>query len=312
MRSGDALPGEVPSGGLVSGGAAAVAAAVLLAGCSGEGTRERPDVGKRPTVLVSVPPQAWLVDRIAGDLVDLEVMVPPGASPKTYEPTMSQMREVSAAELYLALGHPEFPFEQAWLPELRDAASGMEVVDTGAGCRREVGDPHIWVDPECALRMTDTTEAALARLVPADRSALARGAERTRELIEEVRAEVRRTLEPHRGRSFMVFHPAWGHLARAFGLRQLAIEAGGRDPSPAELRRLVRRAREEGIGVVFVQPQFSRGAAELVAAEIGARVAVLDPLGRDWDATLLDAARQLEASFRATPAGTADADREGS
>jgi zinc transport system substrate-binding protein len=263
-------------------------------------------------VLVSVPPQAWLAERIAGDLVDLRVMVPPGASPQSYEPTMTQMREVHRAALYGALGHPAFPFERAWLPDIREAARSMEVVDTGAGCSAGGEDPHIWLDPECALRMTDSLEAALARLLPAEAQAISEGAASTRERIRQVEAEAREILAPHRGRSFMVFHPAWGHFARSFGLRQVAIEAEGKAPSPAELQRLVRRVSEESIGVVFVQPQFSREAAEIVAAESNARVIALDPLRRDWDAGILEAARELAASFGTARRDTADRGRAGS
>lgn len=277
-----------------------VVGALLLAAC-GDAQRSARERAPGPTVLVSVPPQAWFVERIAGDLVELHVMVPPGASPKTYEPTIAQMREVHQASLYVALGHPDFPFEQAWLPEI-GAASRLRVVDTGAACGKADEDPHLWLAPECALRMADSIEAAMGRLLPDERDAISRGAERARERIRDVDRRARRILEPHRGRSFMVFHPAWGHFARAFELRQIAIEAGGRDPSPAQLQRLVRRAEDEGIRVVFVQPQFSREAAEAVAAEVGARVVGLDPLRRDWDEALLDAARRIASSFEADAA----------
>ncbi|MFW6010720.1 MAG: metal ABC transporter solute-binding protein, Zn/Mn family, partial [Gemmatimonadota bacterium] len=208
-------------------------------------------------------------------------------------------REVHRAALYGALGHPAFPFERAWLPDIREAARSIEVVDTGAGCGAGGEDSHIWLDPGCVLRMTDSLEAALARLLPAEEGAIAEGAATTRERVRQVETEAREILAPHRGRSFMVFHPAWGHFARAFGLQQVAIEAEGKSPSPAELQRLVRRAEEESIGVVFVQPQFSREAAEIVAAEANARVIALDPLRGDWDEGILEAARELADSFGA-------------
>lgn len=289
-----------------------VAGALLLAACAGDGAPGGAEPDDRPTVLVSVPPQAWLAERVAGDLVDLRVMVPPGASPHSYEPTMSQMRQVHRAAVYGALGHPAFSFERAWLPDIREVARSMEVVDTGAGCNAGGEDPHIWLDPDCALRMTDSLEAALARLLPAEEQAISEGAASARERIRQVGTEARELLAPHRGRSFMVFHPAWGHFARSFGLRQVAIEAEGKAPSPAELQRLVRRVSEEGIGTVFVQPQFSREAAEIVAAEANARVILLDPLRRDWDEGILETARELAASFGADRRETGDRGRTGS
>ena len=76
----------------------------------------------------------------------------------------------------------------------------------------------------------------------------------------------------------MVFHPAWGYFAHAYGLRQVPIELEGKDPKPAELQGLIEHARGSGIRVIFVQPQFSTKSAALVAKAIGGQVVFADPL----------------------------------
>ena len=96
----------------------------------------------------------------------------------------------------------------------------------------------------------------------------------------------------------MVFHPAWGYFARAYGLQQVPIEIEGKNPKPALLKELIVHAREKGIRVVFVQPQFSTKSAEIVAREIGGRVAFADPLAEDWLANLAAVAAGFRAALR--------------
>jgi zinc transport system substrate-binding protein len=97
---------------------------------------------------------------------------------------------------------------------------------------------------------------------------------------------------------FMVFHPAWGYFAAAYGLKQVPVEIEGKKPKPAQLKELIEHARQNGITVVFVQPQFSTQSAALVAREIGGRVAIADPLAEDWAANLRRVAEKFEAALK--------------
>ncbi len=259
--------------------------AALLA-CSAESVR-------RPAVVVSVLPQAWLVERLAGDLVTVEVMIPPGASHATYEPTMAQMRAVSRAGLYVKVGHPAFPFERAWLDRLLRENSVLLVVDASANIPQHPGDPHIWTSPDAMRQMASTVGNALADLLPDRRDELERNRTALIEEIATLDQELRRTLAGAEGRSFLVFHPAWGYFAEHYGLRQVAIEERGKEPGPLRLARLIEWARQEKVRAVLVQPQFSHMSAELIAREIGAELVTVDPLSRDWPASLRGAARAI-------------------
>jgi zinc transport system substrate-binding protein len=236
----------------------------------------------RPVVLVSVPPQAWLVERLAGDLVDIEVMVPPGADPHIYEPTIRQLRAVSRASVYVKVGHPHFSFERVWFDRLVAENPSMRVVDGARGVARSDGDPHLWTSVGAMHTMAIHTAGALAKALPG------RAAEITKRLagleteLDSLDAELRRTLEPCRGRSFLVFHPAWGYFAEQYGLVQIAIEHDGKVPAPGELARLIAGARAAGARTVFVAPQTSRSSAQVVADEVSGQVVTLDPLDRDW------------------------------
>ncbi len=99
------------------------------------------------------------------------------------------------------------------------------------------------------------------------------------------------------GLRFMVFHPSWGYFAHAYGLKQVPIEIEGKDPKPAELQELIEHARNEGVKVIFAQPQFSDKSARLVAKEIGGQVVFADPLAEDWMSNLMAVANKFKAAL---------------
>lgn len=267
----------------------------LAAACGSSGT---PDAS-RPVVIVSVPPQATFVERIAGERVTVEVMIPPGANPHLYEPGMRRTRSLSMAPLYIAVGHPRLTFERAWLPELGRANPEMRLIRSGAGCRFLPDDPHMWLAPSCADRMAASTARALQELLPEFGEEFRRRRDELTDEIARVDREIAARLAPYRGRSFLVFHPAWEYFAREYGLRQRAIGGGAREPNPAELASLLRDVRGEGISAVFAQPQMSREAVDLVAGELGVEVRTIDPLEADWSANLLRVSEALESAFEA-------------
>lgn len=266
--------------------------ALALSGCAVDS-----DSGERPVVAVSVPPQAWLVDRIAGDLVRVVVMVPPGASPASWEPTVAQLTALSDAVAYFKIGRDQFPFEQAWLHQLLEDRPEMRIIDgsTGNPCGRD--DPHIWGTPDGATAMAGALAEGLSALLPEHRSMIASRLDAFSREAEELDRESEALLAGTSGRKFLVQHPAWGCFAERHGLEQLAIEHEGKEPSAAELARLIDTARAAEIRMVFVQPQFGGPEARTVAREIGAEVVSLDPLAEDWPEGQRRVARALAAAL---------------
>jgi zinc transport system substrate-binding protein len=263
--------------------------AMLLAGC-----RRGDETARRPVVVVSVLPQAYFVERLAGERVQVEVMIPPGASPATYEPSMRQMQAVARASLYVKVGHPSFPFERAWLDRLLAGNEKVTLVDSSAGVPQLEGDPHVWLSPEAVRAMVRNIAAALLDDLPEHRREIEQRREALLRDIDVVDVEIRAALSSLKHRWFFVFHPAWGYFAREYDLEQVAIEQKGREPDARTLSALVARARAEGVRVIFAQPQFSTQSAEMVARAIGGRVVVIDPLARDWVVNM----RRVAAAFR--------------
>jgi zinc transport system substrate-binding protein len=250
-----------------------------------------------PVVAVSVEPQAYFVDRVAGPLVGVEVLIPPGANEASFEPTMHQMQAISKAVLYVKVGHPHFLFEQAWLRRLADTNPDMRIVDGSAGAAPDE-DPHVWVAPSTARVMAKNIEAALVQSLPEHRGELESNLHAFERDIDALDAELHAKLAPYAGRKFLVAHPAWGRFAREYGLQQVTIASEAKEPSPGQIAQLIEEARAAGIRTVFVQPQVSSKEADLIASQIGARVVRLDPLARDWLANLRTVGDALVASFQ--------------
>ncbi len=262
------------------------------------------------TVAVSVAPQAWLVRQIGGRDVRVVTMVAPGDSPHSYQPTDQQVSEVMRADLYIQAG---IPFERGqWFRAI--AASGrVTVVDMRAGItlrnlnhhhNHEASqaishdrDPHIWLDPKLLQQQAQTIAAALQKHDPDHATGYETRLADLRARLSKLDRTIRTALTPYQGRPIFVFHPAWGYFCEAYGLRQLAVEIEGKEPTDFELTGMQRLARREGVKVVFVQPQITSRSAAAVAQAIGGRVVVADPLSADVIKNLESFTRAVVASF---------------
>ncbi len=268
---------------------------LLLVGC---GRPSSPGSADKLNITVSIVPQKYFVERIAGERVVVNVMVLPGNNPATYEPKPEQLTALSEAVAYFSIG---VPFEEVWLDKIAAANDRMMMVDTAAGIRRvpvdghykvELGglpesdaegrDPHIWLSPSLVKIQAQNIYRALAELDPARKTEYEVNLNRFIEDIDDLITDVRETLADVPNRKFIVFHPAWGYFGDDFELEMIPIEVGGQEPSAAELADLITVAREEGIKVIFAQPEFSTQKAEVIAREIGGEVVLINPLAEDW------------------------------
>jgi len=269
-------------------------------------------VSGKVVVFVSIAPQKYFVQQICKKLADVQVMVPPGASPATYEPKPRQMAAISQTRLYFSIG---VPFENAWLKKIAATNPDMAVVSTDRGIKKipmavyhhaqdekqsEHGslDPHIWLSPSLVMIQARTILEALQETDPAHRSVYEINYRAFISQLSDLDAELRSIFSGRSGQPFMVFHPSWGYFAHAYGLKQVPIEIEGKEPKPAQLRELIEHAREGGIKFVFVQPQFSARSAKLIAGEIGGQVVLADPLAEDWAGNLRAVARKFKTALR--------------
>ena len=263
------------------------------------------------SVVVSIPPQAFLVERLAPERTAILVLVGPGQSPETYDPTPAQMAELANADIYFRIG---LPFEDRLLEKLSTIAPNLAVVDTREGIelRHIEGhthaedaqghgagqlDPHIWLAPRLFGIQAATIADALKRLRPDSAAAIEQSLGGLQTELDELDGDIAATLKPFAGEAFYVFHPAFGYFADAYGLRQVPIETGGKEPAPQQLASLMDEAKGAGARVIFVQPEFATASAEAVARQVGATVVPLDPLSRDYSANLRAIAGGIAAGF---------------
>ncbi|MEA1865130.1 MAG: zinc ABC transporter substrate-binding protein [Euryarchaeota archaeon] len=266
----------------------------LICGCiSSEkgpgGQVQEPD--EQIQIIVSILPQKEFVERIGGEKVDVTVMIPPGASPATYELSPGQLQGVSRAKLYVRIGH--IPFEKAWMEKIKSVNSDMQVVDSSEGIEIIGNDPHIWLSPALARTQVEYISDALIEIDPDNREYYARNKEDYLKDLLDLDEDIRNNLSEIKNRKFMVYHPAWGYFARDYQLEQVPIEIEGKEPSASDLVRLTDTARANNITAVFAAPQFNSESAEVIADEIGGTVVFIDPLAKDYTANM----RAVSAAF---------------
>jgi zinc transport system substrate-binding protein len=246
--------------------------------------------GERLNVVASIAPLADFARQVGGDRVEVIMLVPPGASPHTYELKPSQVQQVARARLLILNGvgleyWADKLVRAAHSPHLRvvDTSRGVPLLegDSHDGHAQARGNPHIWLDPRQAMVQVKHVRDALVRADPAHADAYWANGGRYLGELEALGRAIAAEIATWRGREFIAFHPAWVYFARRYGLEQAAIieRSPGREPSPAELARIVDTARRIGARAIFAEPQFSPKAAETIARETGARVVFLDPLG---------------------------------
>jgi len=268
-------------------------------------------------VIVSILPQQTFLKAIGGDKVHITLMVQPGNSPHTYEPKPSQMKSVSNADLYLAI---DVEFEDVWLPKFQNLNTKMQVIDIAEGVpkismhtscthgvnshekklhdthahQHEGNDPHIWTAPHNVKIIAQNIYEALIKVDAKNKAYYLDNLKIFLQDIERTHIEIEKILFSLKGsRTFMVFHPSWGYFAKAYDLKQVAVEVEGKSPTPKVLIRIMKEAREEKIHAIFTQPEFSDASAKIIAKELHIPVLKVSPLAPNWSENLLNIAKAI-------------------
>ena len=280
-------------------------------------------------VVVSILPQAYFVERVGGERVDVDVLVGPGQSPHAYDLTPKQLEGLSHAKVYFRVG---IDFEVALVPRIERLFKDLKVVDQRAGVPlrkmtadeisaeeahegheeprgHDAGtnagqpDPHIWLNPLLVQTQVRTICDTLATLDPQHAADYRKNLADFDADLDRVHAEIAKTLAPLKGREMFVFHPAFGYFADAYGLKQVPVEIEGKEPTAKQLAELIARAKADQVKVIFVQPQFSKKSAEAIAQAIGGAVVPIDDLARDYLKNLEGIAAKIKAGLETPPSG---------
>ena len=253
----------------------------------------------KPTVTVTIPPYQYFVDKIAEDKVDVNVMVSNGNNPETYEPYAQQMMELSKSALYLKVG--SIGFEQTWMKKLQDNAPDMKVIDTSTGITPAKtpggnNDPHVWMSCSNARIIASNILKALCELEPKNKAFFEKNYLSLLKIIDKRDSTIRKSFKNHPElvRKFVIYHPILTYFARDYQLEQLAIEEEGREPSAAQLKSLIERARKEKIKFCLIQAEFANRNTTTFINESHTKPMDINPLQGEWNWAMQEAAAAVQ------------------
>ncbi len=274
-------------------------------------------------VVVSIPPQAEFVEKIGGDRVMVTIMVPPGANPHTYEPTPTQLEEVSKARMYAAVGSG-IEFELVWMDKIIKINREMLVVDSSRGVKLiavsyengepvahseysescEAGsslrgiDPHIWLSPANAKVMVEDIYKSLVQIDPENQKFYEGNLSSYLAELDKLNEEIVQTFLGKEDRVIIVFHPAWTYFALDYNIKQMIIEEEGKEPTAEGIKNLIDQARKYDIKMIFASPEFGTKSAETVAREIGGSVVLVSSLEKNYVENIREVAEAFAGAMK--------------
>jgi zinc transport system substrate-binding protein len=270
------------------------------------------DPTDKPVISVSIIPQQYFIEKLAGDLVKVNVLIPAGASPATYEPTIAQLGQLDRSEVYMRIGY--IGFEQSWMDKLSSVNPAMKIVDLSEGVdiiledageeqdhhgdsehghSHHGGDPHIWMSAINARIIALNIHRELLLLLPGEKDYLQDRMMQFFSSLDSLHLNISNKLEGMENRQIMIYHPALTYFARDYGLEQFSLEREGKSPSPTHLKKLTDLAVENKINKIFIQSQFDSENAEILARETGSEIVHFDPLDLQWNKQMYYIAEQL-------------------
>jgi zinc transport system substrate-binding protein len=275
---------------------------VFIISCGRQGT----DTGER-IITVSIAPFKYFVEEIAGDDFKVNVMVPASANPHIYEPFPEQINKLRRSVAYISNGY--LGFEMTWLDRFYETNKTMKRLSLGdkidpliSGHHHESDhvegvDPHYWVSPKCAMIMASSVREFLCELNPSQKQKYEANYQSLVSKIQEVDKKAQELFSGVQNRSFMIFHPNLGYLARDYGLEEIPVEYEGKEPPPSRMKALIDRARKDGLKTIFVQREYDTKNAKAIANEIGGGIKIIDPLSENWQKATMDIISALHNSL---------------
>ncbi|MFJ8440559.1 metal ABC transporter substrate-binding protein [Kitasatospora griseola] len=277
--------------------AATAVGALLLSACGGASSAAGSDGGKL-NVVASFYPMEFLARQIGGEHVKVTDLTAAGVEPHDLELTAKQVAAVQRADtvIYLkglqptvdkavAQTHPKHvvdatassPLVDHHLDEGTTEADGH---DGGHEHADATGDPHIWLDPTRYAAVAKSVGAELAQVDPANAADYQRNTDHMVAQLAALDQEFRDGLQNVKTKTFITSHAAFGYLADHYGLNQVAINGVDpeAEPTPSRLAAIQRAAKDNGATTVFFEALVSPKLADTVAADLGLKTAVLDPL----------------------------------
>lgn len=239
-------------------------------------------------ILVSVLPQKELIESLAGDSVQITILIPNGKSPELYEPNLEQMKNIQNTALYFGVG---IPFEQKWVSKFQTTNPNLIYHDLYSESLKSLAltpnnhshNPHIWLSLEKSKKHIKLITNALQKLSPENTELYKTNAKRMIQRITTLQNQIHTLFsEANASKTFLVYHPAFEDFAHEFGLQELSLERNGKELKGQDLAKLIQQIKSQNLRALFVQPQFSPSRIQALSKELDLHTIILDPLQENW------------------------------
>ncbi len=265
-------------------------------------------------IAASILPVAGFAEQLCGSKAEIEVVVPPGAEPHTFEPTPGQLKKISEADVYIMVGSG-IDFELTWIDKIKgvnpdmvfiDCSNGIDLIEntevepenkTDPAEKKYHTDPHIWLSPKNAGVMVENIYNGLIEIDPSNKEYYLTNKIMLQVKLSDLDKKIRDILSDKKNKKILVFHPAWTYFAKDYGIEQVSVEEDGKEPTIKDMMDLIDQAKKSNIKVIFTSPEFSIRSAEIIADEIGGSVVLLSPLEKDYISGLDKAANAFAESM---------------
>ncbi len=244
-------------------------------------------------VFVSILPQQYFVERIGADQVNVNVMVKPGQSPETFEPSPRLMSLFSKADVYFTIG---MPFEQVWIDRVASLNQSLSIVQTQPETK-QITDPHSWLSPVLVIAQAHRILTGLSRLSPENKELFYnnyKDLEKELNVLHDNISIAFKTIDKYR---FMTFHPAFFYFAELYGLTQIAIEVEGKEPSAKQMAKLMSRYQKQSVSYLLIEKQFNQVIPGTIAKSLNAELLTVDPLAKDYLTNMTDIAEKIKKAL---------------
>lgn len=265
----------------------------------------------KPTISVSIAPQAFFIEKIANDTLNINVLMPQNVDEHLFELKPTTMRELEKSDIYFTIG---LEFEKIFNEKFRQnfpklhfvnsqeniSLMAMKELDSqkDENSQKNSLDIHTWLDPVLVQTMAVTMFKALSEQYPQHKELYEKNLNAFLAELDSLNLQISSKFDTIKNRKFIVYHPSWGYFARRYDLEQIPVEIEGKEPKPKELKKLIQEAKKENIKVIFVQPGFPENAAKALSKELKARIVAINHLARAWESELLKSVDELAKNLQ--------------
>lgn len=259
---------------------------------------------EKPSILVSIAPYAFFAEKIAGDTLNIQTLIPPGTNLHIYEPSPRSVENNAHAVAWFRIDEPvEAPVVKA----LKERAPQMKMVNLQDGLPLMTGDGaieltpcsdhdhdhhhhhhhhdrdlHTWLSPKLALKQAQMITDTLVELFPENAELYKKNFNDLMLKMVQLESDISQKLAPFKGNAILVSHPAFGYFCRDYELIQLSVECEGKEPRPKDVENIVKRAQTYKVRCVFLQQGFNNRGAQLIGKKLQLPYYHVDPYARDY------------------------------